>query len=43
MSASIAAASIIAKVVRDGIMEHYEEIYPEYGLQGTKDMQQDCT
>ena len=32
MSASIAAASIIAKVVRDGIMEHYEEIYPEYGF-----------
>lgn len=31
-SASIAAASIIAKVVRDGIMEHYEEIYPEYGF-----------
>lgn len=32
MSASIAAASIIAKVVRDGIMEHYEDIYPEYGF-----------
>lgn len=32
MSASIAAASIIAKVVRDGIMEYYEEIYPEYGF-----------
>lgn len=31
-SASIAAASIIAKVVRDGIMEHYEEIYPDYGF-----------
>lgn len=31
-SASIAAASIIAKVVRDRIMEHYEEIYPEYGF-----------
>jgi ribonuclease HII len=29
-SASIAAASIIAKVVRDGIMHQYDEIYPEY-------------
>lgn len=27
---SIAAASIIAKVTRDNIMEHYHESYPEY-------------
>lgn len=31
-SASIAAASIIAKVVRDRIMEIYHELYPEYGF-----------
>ncbi|HYA26980.1 MAG TPA: ribonuclease HII [Thermodesulfovibrionales bacterium] len=31
-SASIAAASIIAKVVRDGIMRDYDSIYPEYGF-----------
>jgi ribonuclease HII len=31
-SASIAAASIIAKVVRDGLMEYYHGIYPEYGF-----------
>ncbi|HET6515823.1 MAG TPA: ribonuclease HII [Thermodesulfovibrionales bacterium] len=31
-SASIAAASIIAKVVRDRIMEHYDVLYPEYGF-----------
>ncbi|MGD0886598.1 MAG: ribonuclease HII [Thermodesulfovibrionales bacterium] len=31
-SASIAAASIIAKVVRDRIMEHYDRVYPGYGF-----------
>jgi len=31
-SASISAASIIAKVVRDGIMEDYDRMYPEYGF-----------
>ncbi len=31
-SISIAAASIIAKVTRDRIMEQYDEIYPEYGF-----------
>ncbi|GER94205.1 ribonuclease HII [hot springs metagenome] len=31
-SASIAAASIIAKVVRDGIMKSYHSIYPQYGF-----------
>ncbi|MCI8514726.1 MAG: ribonuclease HII [Lachnospiraceae bacterium] len=31
-SASIAAASILAKVTRDHIMEEYEELYPEYGF-----------
>lgn len=30
--ASIAAASIVAKVARDAIMEDYHEIYPQYGF-----------
>ena len=29
---SISAASIIAKVTRDRIMQEYDEIYPEYGF-----------
>ncbi len=29
---SIAAASIVAKVVRDEIMKKYDEVYPEYGF-----------
>ncbi len=31
-SLSIAAASIVAKVTRDGIMREYHEIYPQYGF-----------
>lgn len=31
-SASISAASIVAKVVRDGIMRQYDSAYPEYGF-----------
>ncbi|MCE5311621.1 MAG: ribonuclease HII [Nitrospiraceae bacterium] len=31
-SASIAAASIIAKVVRDSIMKQYHSVYPAYGF-----------
>jgi ribonuclease HII len=31
-SASIAAASIIAKVVRDRLMERYDTLYPGYGF-----------
>ena len=31
-SASIAAASIYAKVTRDRMMEEYAELYPEYGF-----------
>lgn len=31
-SASIAAASIIAKVTRDRLMEQYDRIYPDYGF-----------
>ncbi len=32
ISASIAAASIIAKVVRDRLMQHYSLLYPRYGF-----------
>ena len=31
-SASIAAASIIAKVTRDRLMDEYDKVYPEYGF-----------
>lgn len=31
-SVSIAAASILAKVTRDGIMAGYDRLYPEYGF-----------
>ncbi len=35
-SASIAAASILAKVTRDHMMEEYDKIYPEYGFASNK-------
>ncbi len=35
-SVSIAAASIVAKVTRDRLMEQYDEIYPEYGFASNK-------
>lgn len=35
-SVSIAAASIIAKVTRDHLMEEYDKIYPEYGFASNK-------
>ena len=35
-SASIAAASIIAKVTRDRVMKQYAEEYPEYGFDSNK-------
>ena len=35
-SASIAAASIVAKVSRDRLMEEYDKIYPEYGFAKNK-------
>ncbi len=35
-SLSIAAASVVAKVVRDRMMEGYERRYPGYGLAGHK-------
>ena len=33
LSASIAAASILAKVTRDRLMEQYAEQYPQYGFE----------
>ena len=32
LSASIAAASILAKVTRDRLMEQYDAVYPQYGV-----------
>lgn len=32
LSASIAAASIIAKVTRDRVMREYDKVYPQYGF-----------
>jgi ribonuclease HII len=32
LSVSIAAASILAKVTRDRLMDEYDQIYPEYGF-----------
>ncbi|MEW6182580.1 MAG: ribonuclease HII [Bacillota bacterium] len=34
--AAVAAASIIAKVTRDGLMEELDEIYPAYGFRRNK-------
>jgi ribonuclease HII len=38
LSASVAAASIVAKVTRDSIMEEYAQLYPGYGFEGTRAM-----
>ena len=35
-SVSIAAASILAKVTRDHLMEEYDTLYPEYGFARNK-------
>ena len=35
-SLSIAAASVVAKVVRDRIMVAYDRLFPEYGFAGHK-------
>src|SRR5579864_8342622 len=35
-SVSIAAASILAKVERDRLMEEFDQLYPQYGLAGHK-------
>jgi ribonuclease HII len=36
LSASIAAASIVAKVERDAMMREFDEVYPGYGLASNK-------
>jgi ribonuclease HII len=36
LNASVAAASIVAKVTRDSIMEEYSRLYPEYGFERHK-------
>ena len=36
LSASIAAASIVAKVTRDAIMKEYAQFYPGYGFERHK-------
>ena len=36
LSISIAAASIIAKVARDRMMDEYDKIYPQYGFSNNK-------
>ena len=36
LCASVAAASVIAKVARDRLMEEYDLLYPGYGLAGNK-------
>jgi ribonuclease HII len=36
LSASIAAASVVAKVIRDKLMLKYSRIYPEYGFSENK-------
>lgn len=36
LAASIASASVVAKVVRDRIMVEYESLYPDYGFAGHK-------
>ncbi|MDR3240052.1 MAG: ribonuclease HII [Clostridiales bacterium] len=36
LSISIAAASIVAKVIRDAMMRDYHQIYPEYGFDAHK-------
>lgn len=33
---SVAAAAVLAKVIRDGLMEEQDEVYPEYGFKGHK-------
>ena len=35
-SVSIAAASIVAKVTRDRMMEEYDKVFPEYGFASNK-------
>lgn len=36
ISSAIATASIVAKVFRDRLMDHYDRVYPNYGFAGHK-------
>ncbi len=36
VSSAIATASIVAKVVRDRLMDHYDRVYPHYGFANHK-------
>ena len=36
LSASIAAASLVAKITRDSIMQEYARVYPEFGFERHK-------
>ncbi|MFZ0662440.1 MAG: ribonuclease HII [Acidobacteriaceae bacterium] len=36
LSISVAAASVIAKIYRDGLMREFDNIYPQYGLASHK-------
>jgi ribonuclease HII len=36
LCASVAAASVIAKVARDSLMQEYDSLYPGYDLAGNK-------
>ena len=36
LSASIAAASVVAKVTRDRLMQKLDQVYPQYGLAQNK-------
>jgi len=36
ISSAIATASVVAKVFRDRLMDHYDRIYPNYGFAGHK-------
>ena len=36
LSYSIGAASIVAKVYRDAVMDEYAKLYPEYGFEKNK-------
>lgn len=36
LSYSIGAASIVAKVYRDALMDRYAELYPQYGFERNK-------
>ena len=42
-SESIAAASVIAKVTRDRMMDEYDKLYPEYGFKKSQRLSYEAT